>query len=677
MTETLKHWRTERDDHGILWYWLDKADSSVNTLSSEVLGELDQLLIEIESDPPKGLVICSAKASGFIAGADVNEFLPLGTEQEALELIQRGQDVLDRLSSIDCPTVAMINGFCLGGGMELALACKYRIVDDDPKVRLGLPEVMLGIHPGFGGTVRLPRLTGALAAMDLMLSGRTINGRAARRIGMVDYAVPTRHLQEGARQMIINPPQRRKLSLVARLSNHRLLRPWLARVFRRKVAAKAARKHYPAPYAVIDLWQKYYDRPGRMMAAERESVAGLVRNSTARNLIRVFFLQEQLKSVGDKSLITPRHIHVIGGGVMGGDIAIWCALRGFDVTLQDRRHETIARVYQRAWKLFKKKLKQPRLVQMAMERLVPDIDGLGIARADVIIEAIFEDVEAKQKLFRDVEQKARPDALLATNTSSIPLEAIGSVLDNPARLVGLHFFNPVAVMQLVEIVAGEGTDPEVTARATAFTRHINKLPVPVTSSPGFLVNRILMPYLIEAVTIEQEGITAETIDKSALDFGMPMGPIELADTVGLDICLHVAENLSQAYGVEVPSRLKELVQAGKLGKKSGQGFYAWAAGKVCHKDSKARVNQEVIDRMIFRFLNEAVACHREAVTDNDDLLDAGIIFGTGFAPFRGGPINYLREQGVQGQRERLLQLQEKFGERFRPDAGWDKLTDKE
>lgn len=676
MTDQLQHWHRHSDEHGILWLTLDKAQSSANTLSGEVLEELDRLLRGIETDPPKGLIIRSGK-SGFIAGADVSEFRTLKNEEEATALIQRGQDVLDRLESIDCPSVAMINGYCLGGGLELALACKFRVADDDPGVKLGLPEVKLGIHPGFGGTVRLPRLIGALAAMDLMLSGRTVSSRAARRMGLVHHAVPGRQLEEAARQTALHPPGTRKLPLLARLSNHRLLRPWLARIFRRKLAAKAMEKHYPAPYAIIDLWQKYYDRPGRMMAAERESEVALVRSDTARNLVRVFFLQEQLKASGDKNLIDPRHVHVIGGGVMGGDIAAWCALQGYTVTLQDRRHETMARVLQRAHKLYKKKLKQPRLVQAAMDRLMPDIAGLGIPRADVIIEAIFEDVEAKQALFSEVEKRARPDALLATNTSSIPLETIGSALKNPSRLVGLHFFNPVAMMQLVEIVAGPDTDAGVTARATAFTRHIGKLPVPVTSTPGFLINRILMPYLLEAVTMEQEGISAETIDKSALDFGMPMGPIELADTVGLDICLHVAENLSRSWPIEVPERLHELIKSGKLGKKSGQGFYLWTKNEKHGKDRSARVDQEVIERMVFRFINEAVACQREGVTENEDLLDAGIIFGTGFAPFRGGPINYIREQNCRELHGRMLQLQEKFGNRFAPDSGWDRLINEE
>ena len=668
----LQHWRTEKDQDGILWCHLDQKNTSTNTVSSAVLDELETILKSLDDNLPKGVVILSGKSHGFIAGADVKEFTKIDTQDEALQLIQRGQRVYDRLEQLSCPTVALINGFCLGGGLELALACDYRIADDDPKIKLGLPEVKLGIHPGFGGTVRLPRLIGAPNAMDMMLTGRALSSRAAKKIGLVDYAVPTRHLFMAARETVLKPPKKKKLSLLLRLSNHRLVRPWLAKYLRKQVAQKAAQKHYPAPYAIIDLWERYFDQPGKMLTEERNSDARLVTNDTARNLVRVFFLQEQLKTVGDKNLIQPRHVHVVGGGVMGGDIAAWCALQGLTVTIQDRSEETLARVYQRAYKLYQKKLKVPRLIQAALDRLVPDIDGLGIPQADVIIEAIFEDIKAKQELFKDLEAKAKPDALLATNTSSIPLETIGEALQNPSRLVGLHFFNPVAMMQLVEIVQGKNTDAQVAAKAMAFTRHIDKLPVPVTSTPGFLVNRILMPYLLEAVIMESEGISAATIDASALDFGMPMGPIELADTVGLDICLHVAENLAQAYAVEVPQRLKKLVADGKLGQKSGSGFYQYKNGKKV-KTSGGSINQEAIDRMVLRFANEAVACHREKVVTGIEMLDAGIIFGTGFAPFRGGPMNYIQSQGAGKLQNRMQELMGKYGARFNPDAGWQDL----
>ncbi len=676
MTEfTYKNWRVERDSDAIVWLHLDKAGSATNVLSGDVLEELNTILDPFISEQPRGLIILSGKANGFIAGADINEFVPLKETADALALIQRGQKACDKIAALKCPTVALIHGFCLGGGMELALACRYRIADDDARTRLGLPEIKLGIHPGFGGTVRLPPLVGAPAAMDLMLTGRAIDARAAKKMGLIDYAVPTRHLKRAARGIVMNPPAPHRPKGWLALTNNSLVRPLLARTMRAKVAEKAPAAHYPAPYALIDLWQKHADDPVRMMQEEAASVARFVLGDTAHNLVRVFFLQERLKSLGKKELIAPRHVHVIGGGVMGGDIAIWCALQGMRVTVQDRKHETLAKVIKRAYALYKKRLKQPRLIQAALDRLIPDDKGAGVSHADVVIEAIFEDITAKQNLYRQVEPKLKPGALLATNTSSIPLEVLSEALANPSRLVGLHFFNPVAQMQLVEIVSSPITDPGVARQAAAFARHIDRLPLPVKSSPGFLVNRVLMPYLLEAVTMEWEGVPATAIDKAALDFGMPMGPIRLADTVGLDICLSVAEILSQRLNVDVPPRLRELVSAGRLGVKSGQGFYTYHGDKPQMPRLKPGYvpPSDVAERLILRFLNEAAACLREGVVADADLLDAGVIFGTGFAPFRGGPIHYVHESGVETQRKKLQALEEHYGKRFVADEEWAEL----
>jgi len=674
MTEQqFKNWRLERDENDIAWLYIDKADAAANTLSASVLEELYEILNQLKEDRPQGLVILSAKKSGFIAGADINEFTTLGGQADAEALIGRGQAVLDRLAAMDVPSVALIQGFCLGGGMELALACRYRIADDDPRTKLGLPEVNLGIHPGFGGTVRLPPLIGAPAAMDMMLGGRALSARAAQKIGLVDYAVPTRQLMDAARNVVLSSPSQKKLSGWKVYTNHNLVRPLLAKYLEKQVAKRARKDHYPAPYALIDLWKDHMDDPRRMMREEAASVARLVMGDTAQNLVRVFFLQEQMKALGKKDEIDVKHVHVVGGGVMGGDIAAWCAMRGLNVTLQDRRHENLARVMKRAHALYKKRLKHPMLVQAAMDRLMPDIKGDGIPRADVVIEAIFEDVEAKQALYKELEPQLKKDAVLATNTSSIPLEVLCKCLKKPSRLVGLHFFNPVAKMQLVEIVRGKQTSEAAVKQASAFCRHIDRLPLPVKSAPGFLVNRVLMPYLLEAVTLEEEGVPAAVIDKAALDFGMPMGPVELADTVGLDICLAVARTLSQQLDVPVPGRLEQLVAAGRLGRKSGEGFYRYTDGKKIFtgENKEYKPPADVIDRMMMRFLNEAVACLREGIVDDADLLDGGVIFGTGFAPFRGGPMHHIEKSGRDLLRRKLETLEQKHGPRFKPDAGWN------
>jgi 3-hydroxyacyl-CoA dehydrogenase/enoyl-CoA hydratase/3-hydroxybutyryl-CoA epimerase len=667
-----RNWRLEIDGGRIAWLYADKADGNTNVLSKEVLEELHFIIDRVAAERPQGLVILSAKSNGFIAGADVKEFTAIHDYDEALELITRGQSILDLIEKLPFPTVAMIHGFCLGGGLELALACRYRVAEDDPRTRLGLPEVKLGIHPGFGGTVRLPPLVGAPAAMDLMLSGRTVEARQAQRMGLVDYAVPQRQLRRAAVAMVEEHPLPHQPGFLARLSNNAVVRPFLASFLRKKTAEKAALEHYPAPYAVIDLWSEYGGDRERMMLEEGRSVARLLIGDTAQNLVRVFLLQERLKSLGRGSDFAPRRVHVIGGGVMGGDIAAWCALRGLQVTIQDRNHESLARVMKRAHDLYKKKLKQPRLIQAAMDRLMPDKNAAGLKRADVVIEAIFEDIKAKQGLYREIEPVIRPDALLATNTSSIPLETLSEALSRPERLVGVHFFNPVAQMQLVEIVSSPVTSSEAARQAAAFVRHIDRLPLPVKSSPGFLVNRVLMPYLLEAVALESEGVPAAVIDQAAIQFGMPMGPILLADTVGLDICLSVAEILSKQLHGTVPERLRELVAAGRLGRKSGQGFYSYKGDKpdMIKPDKGYKASADITDRLMFRYFNEAMACLREGVVADAELLDAGMIFGTGFAPFRGGPMHYLRVTGLPRAQQRLEELERAYGERFHADSFW-------
>jgi len=668
-----QHWQIHHDEEGICWLSLDKAASTTNVLSVEVITELDQRLATLAQEPVRGLVIQSAKERGFIAGADIKEFLTIKTEDAASELMRGVHTVFDRLESLSCPTVCLIHGFCLGGGLELALACRYRVAEDDPATRLGLPEVKLGIHPGFGGTLRLPRLIGHLPALQLMLSGRTLSARAARRMGLVDHAVPRRHLQRSARSLILKPPPARQPGRWRMLPGHRLLRPLVAQYLRRSVARRVAEAHYPAPYALIEQWLKHIDDPAQMLAAEARSVARLVTGETAQNLIRVFFLQEQLKGLGSEGDFQAHHVHVVGAGVMGGDIAAWCALRGLQVSLQDQSAERIAPAIKRAHALFVKRLRQPRLVQAAMDRLLPDVRGDCVPRADVVIEAIFENAEAKQALYQMLEPRMKDGALLATNTSSIPLEELSQSLAEPERLVGLHFFNPVAKMQLVEIVRGTQTGATAVKSASRFARQIDRLPLPVKSSPGFLVNRILMPYLLEAVLLESEGVAAELIDKTAVGFGMPMGPIELADAVGLDICLSVAEILARELpAAEVPERLRALVAEGRLGRKSGRGFYLYKKGRP---DKAKVVNDsaapaDLSDRLVLSLLNEAVACLREEVVSSADLLDAGVIFGTGFAPFRGGPLHYLHSADPALMRQRLDALVAAHGERFTPDAGW-------
>ncbi len=674
MNAASTNWRSERDGDDILWLILDKPGTDTNVLSVDVLEELDSLLDEIEKDVPKAIIFRSGKSSGFIAGADVNEFLDVTSTQEALIMIKRGQKLFSRIEALRCPTVALIEGFCMGGGTELALACDYRVALDDGKTKIGLPEVKLGIHPAYGGLVRSTELVNPLKSLEMMLTGRALAARQAKSMGLIDAAQPQRQIERAARQIALSPPEQQRMPLAGKLLSLPGIRHLLAAYMKKQVAKKAPRQHYPAPYAILDVWANHYGKRKRMMEEEANSVARLIQGSRVRNLIRVFFLQTRLKSLGDKKAFSPRHVHVIGAGTMGGDIAAWCALRGFSVTLQDREAKYLGNAFKRAHQLYAKRIRSTPERNAALDRLIPDVAGDGVARADVVIEAIFENVKAKHEIYRDIEPRMKPDAVLATNTSSIPLEKLATALKQPDRLVGIHFFNPVAMMPLVEIVETKKVSEQTVQRAIAFTQHIGKLPLPVKSSPGFLVNRILMPYLVEAFMLYDEGVAPEAIDKAATDFGMPMGPVELADVVGLDICHSVAENLSQAFAIEVPKGIAEFVEANKLGKKSGEGFYQYKNGKpVRDRDADLGDQKAIQGRLVHRFLNEAAACLDEKIVADKDLLDAGIIFGTGFAPFRGGPMHYSLEEGVDKIVETLTDYSERYGERFKPVKGWKKV----
>ncbi len=479
-----QHWKLERDADGIGWLIFDKAGASTNTLSADALDELRAVLRELSSAPPKGLIIRSGKDNGFIAGADIQEFERVKTVDDALAIVKRGWDTFNELAAAPYPTLALVRGFCLGGGLELALACRYRVVVDDPGTRLGLPEVMLGIVPGWGGMRRLPRLAGAPPALDLLLTGRTIDARRAKKLGIADECVPPRIMMNTARGVLRAAPSPRRVPFPLSLTLNSLVRPLVAAQARKQVAARAHREHYPAPYAILDIWVKHDGDALAPPASDPASIAHLIQTPTAMNLIRVFRLQERLKAFGRDDVSPAKHVHVVGAGTMGGDIAAWCALRGLTVTLQDQTPERLKPAMQRAAKLFADRLKDPRRTRDALDRLIPDVAGDGVARADVIIEAIFEDLDAKRTLFAALEGKARPDALLATNTSSIPLERIATSLKDPARLIGLHFFNPVPRMMLVEIVIGAKTRDDLVPRASAFVRQIDKLPLPVKSAPA-------------------------------------------------------------------------------------------------------------------------------------------------------------------------------------------------
>ncbi len=644
-----KNWQLDTDIDNVVWLTLDRPSESINVLSTEVLAELEKIIGLLETEQPNGLVLQSGKPGSFIFGADVTEFDPASDPAEAADRIRQVHALFNRIEALNFPTACCIEGFCLGGGLELVLAFDWRIAKNTDKTRIGFPEIKLGIFPGFGGTARTIRKLGGKDALPFMLSARFLRAGAARKLGIIDQLVGKHgSLRWAARKAIQQKRKSKAPGYSVKLLNSGPVRRWLARFVRKQTAKLANPKHYPAPFKLIDLYENHADDFSAMLEAEAVGVGNLIVGETSRNLRRVFKMTERLKADGKKSDFKANRVHVIGAGVMGGDIAAWCVLRGLDVTLQDREMKYIEPALKRASKLFAKKIKSPAARKAAMSRLIADVDGQGIADADVIIEAIFENLEAKQELFKGVEKKARKDAILATNTSAIPLEEIATALRSPKRLIGLHFFNPVAKMPLVEIVYSEKNMKKLIQQACSFANQISRFPLQVKSSPGFLVNRVLAPYMSKAMAMYQSGIPKEALDKAARDFGMPMGPVELADTVGLDVGLGVVNALGGEDSAAQVAFLKKYIDAGKLGKKSGEGFYVWEKGKPKKDPEAVRGHnlKKLATELLQPYFDECEAVLADGIVADAEIVDAGMIFGTGFAPFLGGPLHYLESQST-------------------------------
>ena len=646
---TLHDWRLSVDYEGIAWALMDREGEKVNSLGRRFTEELAEIVQWAEeagrTGKIKGLVLMSAKPTGFLVGADIREFERFNTEERVKEVVKPTLELLDRIENMPVPVVAAIHGYCLGGGLELALACHWRVADREEDTRLGFPEVKLGIFPGLNGAIRSIRVAGPLDAMTAMLTGRMLRPSAARAIGLVDQLVPTHHnLRWAARKAVLQERRSKGMPWWKQLMLKQPVRSLLARQMRAKTAAKVREEHYPAPFRLIDLFEKHGDDPAAMRAAETDVFAPLMASETSRNLRRVFTLSEMLKDEAPKDGFQPKRVHVIGAGTMGGDIAAWCVVCGMQASLQDLDKGQIDKALSRAKGLFAKQLRAKPAIDAAIARLMPDPEGRHIKHADVVIEAIVEKLEIKQKLFQELEGKLKPGAVLATNTSSLRLEDIARPLKDPGRLVGLHFFNPVALLPLVEVVQGEASREEVVRKACAFVTAIKKLPLIVKSCPGFLVNRVLTPYMAAAVRAYEEGEPRDKIDQAALKFGMPMGPLELMDMVGLDIAAKVGEELGPAERRE--TQLTRLVKQGKLGKKTGEGFYLWEKGKPKRGDLTydAKELERLGQRLIEPLLDESERALADGIVANADHVDAGVIFGTGFAPFRGGPLHYRRSR---------------------------------
>jgi 3-hydroxyacyl-CoA dehydrogenase/enoyl-CoA hydratase/3-hydroxybutyryl-CoA epimerase len=648
----LRDWRFSIDPQGIAWAVFDREGESQNSLGRRALEELAMIIERAEQAARdkaiRGLVFISGKEKGFIVGADVREFDQLPSEREIVDNVTRINAYLDRIEGMPVPVVCCIHGFCLGGGLELALACHWRIATRDDSTRLGFPEVRLGIFPGFNGTARSIRQAGTLSAMPLMLTGSMIRASAARGMGLVDELAPSKlNLAWMARKAIDRKRKSKSAPLWKDLMRMAPARGLLAKKFRTETAKKVREEHYPAPFRLIDLFETHAGNLEGMKVAETRAFAPLMLSDTSKNLRRVFKLSEMMKAQAPKSLaFKPLRVHVIGAGVMGADIAGWCVASGMEVTLQDVNAEQIAKGIAAQKKTISRKFKTRAQRAAANARLIADPAGQGIGRADVVIEAIVEKLEVKQSLFKSLEGKLKPGAILATNTSSIMIEEIAAPLADPGRLIGIHFFNPVAQMPLVEVIRGAQSREDEVGKGCIFVTAIDKFPLIVKSSPGFLVNRVLGPYMMQALQRLERGEPKEKIDEAARTFGMPMGPIELADTVGLDVCAHVGKIMKM--GPSGPTKLDDMVAAGKLGKKSGEGFYVWKDGKPekaepekpWDKFELERLGRELVDPLI----REAEKVRDEKIVESADLVDAGVIFGTGFAPFRGGPLHFAANE---------------------------------
>ena len=667
------NWRLRRDAGGVAWAILD-SKGSTNTLSEAVLADLSKVLDAIESQPPKMLVLRSAKLGGFVAGADISEFRDAKDEASVADRLRKGHVIIDRLEALTCPTVAVVHGYALGGGFELALACDRRIAIEG--AWFGFPEVRLGLHPGLGGTFRLSELIDPTEAMTMMLTGKSAHTKKAKQLGIIEAVVEERHVQAAVQALSGKDDDSSKRGLKGAIFDMGPARKLAANRMRSQTEDKAPQEHYPAPHALIDLWETHGGDRDAMQEAEVKSFARLLMSDTAQNLIRVFFLREALKKNGvGKSGI--ENVHVVGAGTMGAEIAAWCAIKGLRVTISDIKLKPLAEAVKDAAKTARDAHLSNIEIRDALDRMMPDPKGYGLANADLIIEAAPEKPELKRELLTSIEARARKDAIIATNTSSLELDGLAAVLKKSGRFAGLHFFNPVSKLDLVEVVSHGKATRKTLSQLNAFVTAIAHLPAPVRSYPGFLVNRVLTPYLLEAALMVDEGIDPVQIDRTTEDFGMPMGPLEVADRVGLDICLHVADSLRENLDTpipDVPDWMIKRVESGHLGAKSGEGMYVWEDGKP--KKGKAAnhpLPKDAQDRLILPMLNAAVECLRKDVVADADTLDAAMIFATGFAPFRGGPIQYARQRGTDDVVSALRELAESHGPRFTPDQGWKDL----
>jgi 3-hydroxyacyl-CoA dehydrogenase / enoyl-CoA hydratase / 3-hydroxybutyryl-CoA epimerase len=683
---------------GVAWLVFDKPGARVNVLTGEVMARLDALLGEVEAGARDGriraVVVRSGKDGSFIAGADVNQIAALTDPREAEEGATLGQRVLTRLDRLPVPTVAAVDGTCLGGGTELILACDARIASDRPETRIGLPEVKLGIIPGFGGTTRLPRIIGLSDALGMILTGANASASKAQRIGLISERMHVGVLYDRAAALGLelatggSLPRRRRRILKRALDGTPIGRRIVLRQARKQVL-KETRGHYPAPLAALDVIRKSIKLPlDTALAVEAEAVGTLIVSDVSKNLIHVFHLLEAAKKAGPAGVKgrPVDRVAVLGAGVMGGGIAQLLAFRGVDVRLKDINGDALGLGLRHARQMFDRLVRRGRLEQREAEQhmsaIAPTLDYSGFATVDVVIEAVVERMDVKKQVLREAESHVGAGCVLATNTSSLSVSEMQGALQRPGDCAGMHFFNPVHRMPLVEVIRGEQTTDETIATIVALTRKLEKTPVIVRDGPGFLVNRVLAPYLNEAAWMLADGGSIEQIDRTLRRFGMPMGPLRLLDEVGLDVARHAGAVMTAAFGerLEPPSAMTALDGTGLLGRKGGRGFYVYSEGRdtsvnqeiygklgdAVPAERRKLDPQEILDRALLAMVNEAARVLEDGIVASPADVDLGMITGTGFPPFRGGLLRWADSLGMETVLSRLLQLETTYGPRFEP-----------
>lgn len=665
---TLTNIRRETDANGLCVVTFDRIGSTANIFDRATMEDFAQHIEAIAGDGNiRGVILCSAKPSIFIAGADLNALASL-REGELEAFIELGQRVFSSLAALKVPKVAAIHGACVGGGYEVALACDYRVASPDRATKIGLPETKLGILPAWGGSTRLPRLIGVRRALDVILGGKTPGARQALKLGMIDEVAPRESLLTAASMLVERG--RREHSVKS------LFTGWSARIAEPLIRGQIKRKtrgNYPAMDLAAEIIVRSPTQPiERSLGQERKAVLDLSRHSECRNLMHLFFLQEKAKKrvvqKETRDAVKPvERAAVIGAGVMGSAIAQWLSSRGLQVLLKDIDAVRVAAGMTNISRIYSSGVKRKAITRLegrdGMDRVIPVIGDVSMSRIDLIVEAIVEKMELKKSVLRQVAVAVPKDAIIATNTSALSITELASALPDPTRLVGIHFFNPVHRMQLVEIVRGEQTIPEVVQRAVSFSQQIGKLPVVVRDRPGFLVNRILLPYLIEAGVFVERGAGITAIDEAMLDFGMPMGPLRLIDEIGIDVALDVATDLAKHFPdrLKVPVVLGRLMEAGWLGKKTGRGFYVHgrrvapnpALVGPWRKASAGEIRGDVALHLVLLMVAEAARCLEEKIAESADDIDFAMVLGTGFASFRGGPLRYADAMGLRQVSERM------------------------